>query len=82
MSINIPRASNLNREPLIQWTVSSGKPNQCWDFRKQGAAFRIVSLQNNLVVAALDKPDANSPIVQLFPKGGDNELWQVVTVAR
>jgi hypothetical protein len=41
--------------------------------------FRIASAQNNLVIAAPDNPAADGPIVQLFSKGGDNELWRVVS---
>jgi len=79
LSINIPQRSNANRQPLIQWTVVDGEPNQSWVFRKHGQAFRIVSLRNNLLIAA---PDTNASIVQLFPRGGDEELWQVVSVNR
>jgi hypothetical protein len=79
LSINIPRRSNANREPLIQWTVAEGEPNQSWVFHKHGQAFRIASLRNNLLIAAAD---AHGPIVQFFPRGGDDELWQVVSVKR
>jgi hypothetical protein len=79
LSINIPRRSNANREPLIQWTVAEGEPNQSWVFHKHGQAFRIASLRNNLLIAAAD---ADGPIVQFFPRGGDDELWQVVSVKR
>jgi hypothetical protein len=81
-SVNIARASNLNRQPLIQWTVSEEQANQAWIFHKQGTAFRISSRQNNLAIATPDEPNADGPIVQLFPRGGDNELWQVVSVDR
>ncbi len=81
-SINIPRKSSLNRLPLIQWTVADGAPNQSWIFHRDGQAFRIASRWNNLLIAASDKPDANGPVVQLFPRGGDEELWQVVSVSR
>jgi hypothetical protein len=81
LSINIPRASNLNRQPLIQWTVVEGEPNQSWVFHKEGQAFRIASLRDNLIIiAAPANPDANGPIIQLFPRGGDEELWQVALV--
>jgi hypothetical protein len=33
-----------------------------------------------LMIAGPDKPDAEGPIVPFFSKGGDNELWQVVSV--
>ena len=79
-SINIPRKSNLNRQPLIQWTVAEGQSNQCWTFHKDGAGFRIASRQNGLVIAVTEKTDADGPIVQRFPKGGDEELWRVVPV--
>jgi hypothetical protein len=79
LSINIPRKSNANREPLIQWTVAEGEPNQSWVFHNHGPAFRIASRRNDLLIAA---PDADGPIVQLFPRGGDEELWQVVSVHR
>ncbi len=79
LSINIPQRSNANRQPLIQWTVVEGEPNQSWVFHKHGQAFRIASSRNDLVIAA---PDADGPIVQLFPRGGDDELWQVVSVKR
>jgi hypothetical protein len=81
-SINIPRKSNANRQPLIQWTVAEGASNQSWVFSRDRQAFRIASRQNNLVIAAPDKPDADGPIVQSFPRGGDEELWQVVSVSR
>jgi hypothetical protein len=81
-SINIPRKSNTNRQPLIQWTVAEGESNQCWVFHRDNQALRIASRQNNLVIAASDKPDADGPIVQLFPRGGDEELWKVVSVSR
>jgi hypothetical protein len=42
-----------------------------------GQAFRIASGRNNLLIAA---PDADGPIVQLFSRGGDEELWQLVAV--
>jgi Ricin-type beta-trefoil lectin domain-like len=81
-SINIPRKSNANRQPLIQWTVAEGESNQCWVFHRDRQAFRIASRQNNLVLAAPDNPDADAPIVQLFPRGGDEERWQVVSVSQ
>jgi len=81
-SINIPRKSNTNRQPLIQWTVAGEESNQCWIFRRDRQAFRIASRQNNLVLAAPDNPDADAPIVQLFPRGGDEERWQVVSVSQ
>ncbi len=81
-SINIPRKSNANRHPLIQWTVAEGASNQSWVFYRDRQAFRIASRQNNLVIAAPDKSDAAGPIVQLFPRGGDEELWQVVSVSQ
>jgi hypothetical protein len=81
-SINIPRTSNNNHEPLIQWTVAEGELNQCWVFRRDKQAFRIASCRNNLVIAALDTPNADGPIVQLFPTGGNEELWQVVSAGR
>jgi hypothetical protein len=81
-SINIPRKSNTNREPLIQWTVAEGESNQGWVFRKDRQAFRIASRQNNLVIAAHDTSIAGDSIVQLFPKGGDEELWRVVAVSQ
>jgi hypothetical protein len=77
-AIAIPRKSNLNREPLIQWTIAEGEPNQSWIFHKDGQAFRIASLRDNLIIAAPGDPDADRPIVQLFPRGGDEELWRVV----
>jgi Domain of Unknown Function (DUF1080)/Ricin-type beta-trefoil lectin domain-like len=79
LSINIPQRSNANRQPLIQWTVVEGEPNQSWVFQKHGQAFRIASRRNGLLIAA---PDADGPIVQLFPRGGDDELWHVVSVKR
>ena len=81
-SINIPRASNLNRQPLIQWTDADGHLNQSWLFHKQGHSYHIVSRQNNLVIAAPEPPNADGPIVQLFPRGGDEELWEVVALVR
>jgi hypothetical protein len=79
-AIVIPWKSNLNRELLIQWTIAEGEPNQSWVFHKNGQAFRIASLRDNLIIAAPANPDADGPIVQLFPRGGDEELWQVALV--
>jgi hypothetical protein len=81
-SITIPSKSNTNRQPLILWTVAGEESNRCWIFRREIQAFRIASRQNNLVLAASDNPNADSPIVQLFPRGGDEELWQVVSVSQ
>jgi hypothetical protein len=81
-AIVIPRKSSLNREPLIQRTVVEGEPNQSWVFHKEGQAFRIASLRDNLIMAAPANPDADGPIVQLFPRGGDEELWKVVPVSK
>jgi len=67
-------------QPLIQWTVAEGESNQSWVFHRDRRAFRIASRPNNLVIAAPDKPDANGPLAQLFPRGGDEELWQLVSV--
>ena len=67
LPINIPRKSNANREPLVQWTVAEGEPNQSWVFHKHGLAFRIASRRNNLLIARR-RPNADGPIVQqLFP---------------
>jgi hypothetical protein len=79
-AIVIPRKSSLNREPLIQWTVVEGEPNQSWVFHKEGQAFRIASVRDGLIIAAPTNPDADGPIVQLFRRGDDEELWQVALV--
>ena len=67
---------------MIQWNIAAGKLNQSWIFQRLGSAYRIISRQNNLVIAAPDDPSADGPIVQLFPRGGDEELWQVVIESR
>ena len=54
--------------------------NQFWVLHRDRQAFRIAARQNTLIIAAPDKPDADGPIVQLFPRGGDEELWHVVSV--
>jgi hypothetical protein len=81
-SIAIPRKSNTNRQPLIQWTVAEKQSNFQWVFRRDGQAYRIASRQNNLVIASSDRPNADSLIIQQFPRGGDDELWQVVSVSQ
>lgn len=81
-SVNSPQASNLNRQSLIQWNVAAGKLNQSWIFERLGTAYRIISRQNNLVIAAPEDPSADGPIFQLFSRGGQNELWQLVSVSR
>jgi hypothetical protein len=65
LSINVPQKSNANQQPLIQWTVADGEPNQSWVFHRHGQAFRW----NNLLIAA---PDAGGPIGKVFAiHGGD-----------
>ena len=46
-SINIPRKSNTNRQPLIQWTVAEGEPNQSLGLpqRQAGVPHRLPSEQ-------------------------------------
>jgi len=78
LSIHIRNVSSLNKHPLIQWKFADGKPQECWFFSKQAKGYRITSQKSNLVIAAPANPDADGPIVQLFPRGGDEELWQVV----
>ena len=79
-SIHVLNASNLNRQPLVQFPIANALPQECWIFHREGAAFRIACQKNNLIMAARDQPDADSPIIQIFPTGGREELWHVVAV--
>jgi hypothetical protein len=72
-----------------QWGNPAAQRRQSVAWRRPSTVLRtsqprilaVARLVANLVIAASDKPNAENPIVQLLPIGGEEELRQVVSAS-